>query len=75
MIDDPQAKANGFFTEIDHPAAGKTRYVNTPVTFHQNPATIRSIAPEVGQHTEEILLEMGRSWDEITELKEMGAII
>jgi len=75
MIDDPQAKANGFFTEIDHPAAGKTRYVNTPVTFHQNPATIRSTAPEVGQHTEEILLEMGRSWDEITELKEMGAII
>jgi hypothetical protein len=29
----------------------------------------------VGQHTEEILLEMGRTWDEITELKEMGDII
>lgn len=75
IIDDPQAKANGFFTEIQHPEAGKTRYLTTPVTFRQNPATIRTTAPELGQHTEEILLEMGRSWDEINELKKKGAII
>jgi crotonobetainyl-CoA:carnitine CoA-transferase CaiB-like acyl-CoA transferase len=31
-------------------------------------------APEVGQHTEEILLEVGRTWDEITALKDKGAI-
>ncbi len=75
IVDDPQAKANGFFTEMQHPEAGETRYLTTPVTFRQNPATIRTTAPELGQHTEEILLEMGRSWDEIIELKKKGAII
>ncbi len=75
LVDDPQAKANGFFTKVVHPEAGETDYITTPVTFRQNPATIRSTAPELGQHTEEILLEMGRSWDEITALKEKGAII
>jgi len=75
VINDPQAKANDFFTEMEHPEAGKARYLTTPVTFRQNPAVIRSIAPELGQHTEEILLELGLSWDDILELKEKGAII
>jgi crotonobetainyl-CoA:carnitine CoA-transferase CaiB-like acyl-CoA transferase len=33
-----------------------------------------SAAPEVGQHTEEILLELGHSWEDITVLKEAGAV-
>jgi len=75
IIDDPQARASGFFSEMAHPEAGRPRYLTTPVTFRQNPAAIKSVAPELGQHTEEILLELGRSWDDIIELKEKGAII
>ncbi len=72
---DPQALANGFFTEVDHPVGGEMKLVNTPVNFRQDPASIRAPAPEVGQHTEEILLELGYDWDRIAELKEDGAIL
>ena len=71
---DPQALANGFFTQIDHPNGGKMTLVTTPVRFYQNPATVRIPAPEVGQHTEEILLDMGYTWDDIAQLKEQKAI-
>ncbi len=72
---DPQALANGFFTEIDHPIGGEMTLVSTPVNFRQDPATIRAPAPEIGQHTEEILLELGYDWDRIAGLKEDGAIL
>lgn len=75
VIEDPQAIANGFFVEMDHPEAGQTRYVTTPVTFGQNPASLRTASPETGQHTEEILLELGYDWDDITRLKEQEIIL
>ena len=71
---DPQALANNFFSEIQHPIAGKMKLVNTPVRFHQNPAKVKTPAPEIGQHTEEILLELGYSRDDIARFKEEGVI-
>lgn len=75
VITDPQAIANGFFAELDHPIGGKMNLVTTPVNFSQNPASIRTPAPEVGQHTEEILLELDYSWDDISQFKEERAIL
>jgi len=75
VITDPQAIANDFFAEIEHPVAGSTKLVTTPVMFRQNPASIRTTAPEVGQHTEEILLELGYSWDDLAQLKDEGVIL
>ena len=75
VINDPQAVANDFFAEINHPVAGKMKLVATPVKFRQNPASVRTLAPEVGQHTEEILLDLGYSWDDIARLKEQGVIL
>ncbi len=72
---DPQAVANGFFAEIDHPVVGQMKIVTTPVNFRQNPASVRALAPEVGQHTEEILLDLGYSRDDIAQLKEQGVIL
>lgn len=75
VINDPQALANEFFVEIQHPIAGRLKLVATPVKFHLTPASIKSGAPEVGQHTEEILVELGYTWDEIVRLKEQGVIL
>ncbi|UCH43392.1 MAG: CoA transferase [Dehalococcoidales bacterium] len=75
VIDDPQAKANDFFPTIDHPVAGESRLVATPVKFPQNPPSTMEPAPEVGQHTEEILLELGYTWDDIGQLNEQGVIL
>jgi crotonobetainyl-CoA:carnitine CoA-transferase CaiB-like acyl-CoA transferase len=74
VVNDPQAQANGFFTEIDHPKTGRMKYVTMPVDFRQNPASVRTSAPEVGQHNEEILLGLGYHWDDISQLKEQGVI-
>ena len=71
---DPQALANDFFPEIEHPVAGRFKYVATPVTFRQNPATVRTPAPQVGQHTEELLLELDYTWDDIIRFKDEGVI-
>jgi len=75
VVADPQALANDFFAGIEHPVAGQTRMVTTPVKFHESPATLRQTAPETGQHTEEVLLELGYDWDGITRLKEEGVIL
>ncbi len=75
VVSDPQALANDFFVEVDHPEAGKIKLVSTPVKFRQDPGSVRTTAPEVGQHTEEILLGLGYSWDDISRLKEDRIIL
>jgi crotonobetainyl-CoA:carnitine CoA-transferase CaiB-like acyl-CoA transferase len=74
ILDDPQVQANGYFAEIEHPTLGRFRTVDTPVRYGSSHVGVRGPAPEVGQHTEEILLEQGLSWEEIARLREIGAV-
>ncbi|MBI3040982.1 MAG: hypothetical protein HYY80_04970 [Chloroflexi bacterium] len=46
-----------------------------PIKFHQNPASVRTSAPEKGQDTEETLLDLGYSWEDIGQLKEQGVVL
>jgi crotonobetainyl-CoA:carnitine CoA-transferase CaiB-like acyl-CoA transferase len=71
--DDPQARENGYVACVDHPSGETLRVVRGPVTFDDGRAEL-GVAPEFGQHTEEILLELGHSWDDIADMKESGAI-
>ena len=75
ITNDPQAIENGFFVKLDHPNAGKIRLIANPVKFGETQAIVKGPAPQVGQHSEEILLELGYSWDDITRLKDEGAIV
>jgi len=72
---DPQAWENDFFSEMEYGPGIRFKIVNSPVKFSETPASIRTVAPELGQHTEEILLDLGYGWDEITDLKKDGTII
>jgi crotonobetainyl-CoA:carnitine CoA-transferase CaiB-like acyl-CoA transferase len=72
-LQDPVAQASGAFTTVKGPD-GDVPMVNTPVEFYGTSSGPRGIAPELGQHTEEVLLEMGFDWDKIIALKEAGAI-
>jgi len=74
VVNDPQAIENDFFTEFDHPVVGPLKLVASPVKFNGQKPPIRLPAPEVGQHTEEVLLELGYSWEDIAGLKDLGAI-
>ncbi len=74
IIEDKQALANSFFPSLEHPDE-EMRVVATPVQFRENPISIKAPAPELGQHTEETLLDLGYDWEEIAELKEQGIIL
>ena len=74
IIEDEQAIVNNFFTDVDHPVVGKARLLNSPVQFSETPARIKSVAPPLGSHTEDILLKLDYSWEEIAQFKEQGVI-
>ncbi|HUY28142.1 MAG TPA: CoA transferase [Candidatus Binataceae bacterium] len=74
VLQDPQAHAIGAFAEVDHPAIAGARVVNSPVEFGGMAPKAHRAAPELGQHTEEVALEAGLTWEDIARLKESGAI-
>jgi crotonobetainyl-CoA:carnitine CoA-transferase CaiB-like acyl-CoA transferase len=74
VVQDPQARALGAFAKIAHRSGDEIEVLRSPVEFSATPSTIRRGAPELGEHTEEVLLEHGYSWDDIAALKEKGAI-
>jgi CoA:oxalate CoA-transferase len=70
---DPQVWANGYLIEVEHPQWGRIAAIGNPIRFSDTPARPGTIPPELGEHTEEVLLEAGFGWDEITRLREQGA--
>lgn len=74
ILDDPQAAVNGYLPEVDGGDKGTFRLVANPVQFDEAAPTLRP-SPEMGQHTEEVLLERGLTWEEIAALKASGAIL
>lgn len=71
---DPQVLANDHIVEVEHPSFGPAKIVTTPIRLNKEAPQIRMLAPEIGQHNEEILLELGYTWDDIANLQEKGAI-
>jgi len=72
---DQQVIENEYIVDFDHPALGRIKFVGLPVRFSKTPGAIRLPTPEFGQHTEEVLLNIGEySWEEIAELREKGVI-
>jgi crotonobetainyl-CoA:carnitine CoA-transferase CaiB-like acyl-CoA transferase len=69
-ITDPQTVARGFYTEIDHPETGSVLYPGAPFIVDGSPWEIRSPAPRLGEHNEDVLCgELGLSREELASLK------
>ena len=72
--DDPHAWANGYLQEFDHPDWGPIRMPGSPIQMSDTPLEPGQIAPELGQHTEAVLVELGYDWDQIGAMSDNGTI-
>ncbi len=68
VVNDPHFLSRDMFPELDHPTEGKVRHLGMPIKLSETPATFRSFAPVIGQHTEEILRALGYTDQQIEDL-------
>lgn len=73
LPDDPQVQHNQMFQTTQHPVAGELKETRPAARFSRTPAAPAGFAPTVGQHTEEILREIGMG-DKIVDLRARNVI-
>jgi len=73
--EDPQAIESGYLPAVDKGDGRMYRGVASPVRFDQIPVGTLVGAPEHGQNTEDVLLEIGLGWDDLVALKERGTVM
>ncbi len=74
LVDDPQIAHNGTFVEYDHPTEGHIKTPGFPYKFSATPPRIDRGAPLIGEHSTEVLTELGVSAEQIAALFESGAV-
>lgn len=72
---DPQLLENNYIVKFNHPIRGEINLVGIPVQLSKSPGQIRAAAPELSQNTEEILLDLGYTWEDIAKLKDKNVIL
>ncbi|HVN64557.1 MAG TPA: CaiB/BaiF CoA-transferase family protein, partial [Candidatus Binataceae bacterium] len=71
---DPHVKAREMIVELDAPGGEKVKQVGVSIKLSETPGAIRSLAPRLGQHTDEVLGALGYQADQIAKWREEGAI-
>lgn len=74
LLRDETFRGRGAFEEVDHPVAGRFTYPGRPFMMDASPWSIRRPAPLLGQHTDEVLTELGMSDGEIESMRSEGVI-
>jgi crotonobetainyl-CoA:carnitine CoA-transferase CaiB-like acyl-CoA transferase len=74
LLTDPQVAANELIEEVDHPQAGRIRHTRPAARFDRTAARVRGFAPTLGQHTDEVLAEIGLKESELAALRATGTI-
>ncbi|MGA9031556.1 MAG: CoA transferase [Sulfuricaulis sp.] len=75
MLTDPQVLARDMVVEVEHSRLGRMKTLGPPVKFSATPGSVRHGAPQLGQHTREVLKEYGYSEAEIAALVGNGDVI
>ena len=74
LATDPQVLHNGMIKSIPGPDGTDLRFLGSPIVFSDTPTSIRILPPRLGEHTDEILSELGVSTDRAVSLRASGAI-
>lgn len=74
VLDDPQTHAREMVIHVDHPSAGELEAVGLPIKFSHGNGVTRRAAPLYGQHTAEVMQEIGYTAAEIERLSASGAV-
>jgi CoA:oxalate CoA-transferase len=71
---DPQLNSREMFVPLEHPAVGQVTFTNTPVKLSRTPGGVKRLPPDMGQHTDELLQEIGLDAERISELRAQGVV-
>lgn len=74
VLNDPQVLSQDMVLEIEHPGGGNVRMTGFPVKLSDTPAQLRLPSPQLGEHNEAILAELGYNAEQISELQQNGVI-
>ncbi len=74
VIDDPQIRAMGALVEYEHPRGGRLRQPRPPGRFQATPSSLHRPSPELGQHTDEVLRELGLNDSAVAQLRADGVV-
>jgi formyl-CoA transferase len=73
IANEPSLRATGTIVEVDHPTRGKYLSVGNPIKLSDSPTEVKR-SPLLGEHTDEVLRELGYAVDEVNELRQRKVI-
>jgi crotonobetainyl-CoA:carnitine CoA-transferase CaiB-like acyl-CoA transferase len=74
VLADPQVKAREMVVEVEHSRIGRTKALGLPIKFSETPGGVRRGAPTLGEHTDEVLKDLGYEPGDIARLRSDGAV-
>jgi formyl-CoA transferase/CoA:oxalate CoA-transferase len=74
VFQDPHVQARQMVVEMEHPSLGKVRQVGIGAKLSETPGSVRSLSPRRGQHTDDVLRDLGYSPQQIEELRAQRAV-
>ena len=75
LLEDPHLVATGFWRTVEHPDLGTLRYPDLPARFSKTPGAIRRAPPKLGEHSVEILTEIGYGCEDVDALIDAGVTV